>query len=235
MGSELPILEYARVERVGGGDRYRLWFLLAGLPGIIALKFGNYLLASLLIFAARLAYGGSWFGVLLGMGLCGTLLIPFSALLWRLLRLGGGKPGLTASVIGLAFGCIHIVGILALTGIALMSGWESRMVAVAVGAALLVCGGFMWWNRTRLDMGAGMLLLLVGVEMVFWAVIGLAVVPDRGTTLGLLFEATAVVRGVEWAHVLRSRGRAERMVWRGGILVSVRERGGRGGVDGGDQ
>ena len=206
MGSELPILEYAPVERVGG-DRYRLGFLLAGVPGIVGVCMPIGLSTPLVWDVMRaIFYGGFSSRSLLDIGMITAFLVPLSAMVWRVLRLRDGKPGLIVSIIGLALGGIHGVGILVLlTGVAFLFGWEGRMLAGAVGGALVVCGGFMWWNRTRLDMSAKILLLLVGVEMAFWAVIGLIMLPALGTTLGLLFEVTAVVRGFECAHVLRSR------------------------------
>ena len=217
MGSELPVLEYARVERVGGGDRYRLGFLLAGVPGIVALCLPIGLFIPLVWEVMRalraIFYGGFSSRSMLYIGMITAFLVPLSAMVWRVLRLRGGNPGRIVGIIGLTFAGIHVAGIWGLfTVIVLLNGWKDRMVVAAVCVALVVCGGFMWRSRTRLDLTACVLLVLVGVEMAFWLLIGLLALAGLINGWGLVFVATAVVRGFEFAHVLRSRRLVEERV-----------------------
>ena len=146
---------------------------------------------------------------LAAIGMIVAYLAALSAVVWRMLRLRGGEPGRSVGIIGLTYSSILLLGILGLlSGIVLKNGWEGRMVATAAvaGVVLAGCGGFTWLSRIRLDLAAGVLLVLAGIEMAFWALIGLIVLARLGINAwGLIFVATAVVRGVECVHVLRSR------------------------------
>ena len=208
MGLGPPVLEYARVERVGGGDRYRLWFLLAGVPGIVGLW--QAVLPAALHGAIRAlryiaANGGFSPDSLVQIAMVTAFLAPLSAMVWRVLRLRGGKAGQITGIIGLTFAGIHVVGFLGLLSL-LVLYFDCKTIAVAMGVALAVWGGVVWRSRTRLELSAWVLLMLVGIEMGVWAMVGLAGLGGRSINLwGLVFVATAVVRGFEGAHVLRSR------------------------------
>lgn len=214
MGLEPPVLEYARVERVGGGDRYRLGFLLAGVPALVGMcvpigYFPPWVLDVMLPALRRIHNGGFSSRSLWGIAIVTASLAPLSAMGWRGVRLGGGKPGRILGIIGLTFGGIHVVGTVGLVARIVRpdSGGIGRVATAAVvGVVLVVCGGFFWRSRARLDLAICVLLVLVSVEMAFWLVIGLLMLQGLGTTgWGLVFLTTAVVRGLEFAHVLRSR------------------------------
>ena len=216
MGSEIPVLEYARVER-DGGDRYRLWFLLAGLPALVGMSlpiaFSHSLVSELLRVMSVIAKSGFVTSPWVEIVTVTVVLTPCSALVWRVLRMRGGHPGQILGIIGLTFAGIHVVGILGLLSIIRISGeCDLTAKATVAGIAVLVCGGFIWWSRTRLGLAVCVLLLLGGVEMAFYAMIVLIAMDGGSQGWGVVFGATTVVRGLECAHVLRSRWRVEQGV-----------------------
>jgi hypothetical protein len=227
MGSEPPVLEYARGERVGGGDRYRLWFLLAGLPALVGLcvpivpissrnpVVGNLLgsLSELAGEIARRIAGGDFSGqTFLLIALSTGLVAPLSAMVWRIVRLGSREPGRSVRIVGLSLCGIHLAGVLMLSGSLLFArGSAGRMdIGAMMGVGLVVCVGLVLWSRTRLDLGAWVLVVLAGVEMVVWGFGGLVMLCGRVNftgelLLGIIFVMTGLVRGFECGHLLRSR------------------------------
>lgn len=208
---EPPVLEYARAERVGG-DRYRWWFLLAGVPALVGTCVPIGSLGSLVGEIAHMVgqilkdgfAGKSMFAV----AVLTAQLAPLSATIWRALRVRGSRPGYVVSIIGLALASIHVIGILGLlSGLMLERRLDATTIGAGVGTVVAAgCGVFFWRHRTWLDLGGWVLLVLVGVEMAFWALIGVIVVGRLGGNIwGVVFVATAVVRGVECAHLVRSR------------------------------
>lgn len=206
---EPPVLEYARAERVGG-DRYRSWFLLAGLPAFVGAFVpigGAGLLAGDMVRTLHeIGRGGLSGDSLFDIAMFTVCLAPLSGMVWRLVRLRGSRPGQVATTIGLAFAGLHLMSILgALCSILVIHGGEAGGVAgIVAGLAVALCGGLIWWNRKRLDLAEWILLMLAGVEMALWALLGLSGVLG-GNVWGAVFVSTAAVRGVECWHVVRSR------------------------------
>lgn len=221
-----PVLEYAQAERVRG-DQYRLWFLLAGLPAMVGLcvpivpisgrnPVVGHLLASLAELvreiARGIARGGFSAHILLLIALGTVLVAPLSATAWRVVRLRGRESGRLVWIVGLSLSGIHVAGLLMLSGTLVFpqifaAGIES---AAPICVALVVCVGLILWSRTPADLGACVLVVLAGVEMVVWAFAGLAMLCGRVNSigellLGIVFMMTGLVRGWECGHVLSSR------------------------------
>lgn len=222
MKTELSVLEYVRVERVQvSADRYRLGFLLAGLPGVVMLclpigghpsvakgifELGQSVLApSVLARLVSVILGSPEIGV--DIARAAMMVTPFSLLIWHLWRLGGREPGRTVGTIGFEVSLVHACGILVAM---LMLAYREPWQVVVAGIPLVSLGVLGAMAFRRMGWGAFVLLALLCSYVAFWALVGVQTLMHSQTDRGqpwlwvIVAMVSAMTGAIEFVHVWRS-------------------------------
>lgn len=224
MKTELSVLEYVRIERVQvSADRYRLGFLLAGLPGVLmlCLPIGGHpsvargifqlaqsvLAPAVVVRLVSVIVGSPEIGVEIARA--AMMVTPFSLLIWHLLRLGGREPGRTVGTIGFELALVHACGIVVAM---LMLAYGEPWQVVVAGLPLVILGGLSGLVFWRMGWGAFVLLALLCSYVAFWALVAVQTLmhlqADRGQPWLWVIVAmvSAVTGSIEFVHVWRSAG-----------------------------